>query len=518
MRRRGALTLLAALLAVSACGGAEQPASALSPDVTIADGAVRGADDGTVLRWQGIPYAAPPTGERRWAAPQPPARWTTARDATTPGARCLQAPDAEAANPRNPVPQSEDCLSLGVTTPSGTAADAKLPVLVWLHGGGLRSGAGSDYDASALAAEGGIVVVTVNYRLGVLGFLGLPGLADSGAFGLLDQQAALRWVRANVGAFGGDPARVTVAGESGGADSVCAQLTSPGARDLFDRAILQSFQCGKQNALEAIVPGIGPLADTWKPLSTVEGVGAGWAKAYRCADVGCLRKLPAAQVNRPSAVYWSPATGTPTLPKRPSDALSAGEGAPVPIVMGTTRDEGLLFAAGSYGAKPLTSAAFTALLAKSAGAKAAAAAKAYPLAGRTPNRAWADVVTDHAYACPALAQVRDLAGRTEVRMFEFDDPAAPPFAPAPADLTGGASHGSEVAYLFRRTPGQPTLTAAQEALATRMRAYWAGFVKGDAAGWPAFTGEGQVLSLRPGGSVVVAAAGLGAPHTTTGWR
>src|ERR1700754_61988 len=217
-------------VALAGCSAAEQPAAApLATVVAVEQGDLLGAADGSVLRFRGIPYATAPVGELRWQPPQPPPRWTGARPATSPGARCPQlaaAPDTPHATPGS---ETEDCLTLDVTVPAGTSAVSRLPVLVWIHGGGFSAGAGSDVDGRRLADAGPLIVVTVNYRLGILGFFGLPRLDGAGSLGPLDQPAALRWVRRNIAVFGGDPDRVTIAGESAGADSVCSQMASPAA-------------------------------------------------------------------------------------------------------------------------------------------------------------------------------------------------------------------------------------------------------------------------------------------------
>jgi para-nitrobenzyl esterase len=179
-------------------------------------GPVRGAVTPEYRTFQGIPFAAAPVGELRWRSPQPPQRWSHIRDATRPGNRCAQG--AGAGTPS----VHEDCLYLYVTTPRSTGHGRLRPVMVWLHGGGSSYGTASEFGAHRLAVGGDVVVVTTNYRLGVFGFFGHRTLADSGGFGLEDQQAALRWVRHNAAAFGGDPGNVTLFGESGGAFDVCA--------------------------------------------------------------------------------------------------------------------------------------------------------------------------------------------------------------------------------------------------------------------------------------------------------
>src|SRR5581483_2490737 len=195
------------------------------------NGFVRGLTDGVVERFLGIPYAAPPVGDLRWQAPVEEVSWMGIRDATKPGCRCVQAKQDKSNPGRKSVAGNEDCLYLNIYRPALRRSGA-LPVLLYIHGGSNQSGSGSDYDASAMAMKG-IVVVTINYRLGAFGFLALPSLdaesgePSSGNFGFMDQQAAIRWVHRNILGFGGDPAEVAVGGESAGGVDLCAQMTSP---------------------------------------------------------------------------------------------------------------------------------------------------------------------------------------------------------------------------------------------------------------------------------------------------
>jgi para-nitrobenzyl esterase len=547
--RAAAVTLSASVLLAGCIGPEESPAPEVGELVAVEQGELLGVADGSVLRYRGIPYAAPPIGERRWQPPQEPASWSGTRPATEPGARCPQL----AAPPGTPhataASDTEDCLTLDVTVPAGTPSDARLPVLVWIHGGGFSAGAGSDVDPRRLAVAG-LVVVTVNYRLGILGFLGLPGLEGSGAFGLLDQQAALQWVQHNIAAFGGDPDSVTIGGESTGADSVCGQLASPAAVGLFDRAILQSGGCSTGNLVDAIRPGTGPSGDTWKALPHLETAGVDAAHDLGCPEPGtsedrahrfepefdtaavleCLRGLPVSQLVGGAGYYWSPAVGTPTVPRRPSDVAVDRDMRPgIPLLAGTNRDEGTLFTAAFYdrAGTPLTGSGFRAALSAAAGAKTAAAIRAYPTAGRSPGRAWADVITDRAYACTALGTYRTLADRGPVFAYEFADPMAPsPFIALPPDLAGGTTHGAEMPYLFDLVPGRTALTPDQEALAAEMVDRWARFVAtgnpngGDAATpWPRWTGDGQILTITgPGaGTTVRPAAAFAAGHRCALW-
>ncbi|MCJ2184961.1 carboxylesterase family protein, partial [Novosphingobium sp. 1949] len=237
MSARRALLALTGVLALGA-GASTSAEDTAGPYVQTADGTLEGviASDGRAT-FLAIPFAAPPTGTRRWAPPVPPARWSGVRPAKTPAPACMQIDygwnHAAAAN------QSEDCLYLDVTTPTLHPA-APLPVMVWVHGGGNRGGSGAGTVQSPLVARG-VVLVSVQYRLSALGFLSHKALGPhSGNYGLMDQQAALRWVRANIARFGGDPANVTLFGESAGAQDVGLQLLAPGARGLFAKAIEQS--------------------------------------------------------------------------------------------------------------------------------------------------------------------------------------------------------------------------------------------------------------------------------------
>ena len=273
----------AALVALTVAAIGAAPAGA-APRATIAGGGVvRGAavPGGDVFR--GLPYAAAPVGNLRWRAPRPPAAWRGVRDATQFGPSCPQAPSLFAP----PGPQSEDCLYLNVVTPT-LRHRAHLPVLVWIHGGGLTQDGARNYDGSKLAAAGA-VVVTINYRLGALGFLAHPALASrpggpAGNYGLMDQQAALRWVQRNIARFGGDPHDVTLAGQSAGGLSVLAHLVSHGSRGLFQRAIVQS----------------GAFALTQQPLADAEAAGQAFAAKAGCPDqtARCLRRLPIAALVR----------------------------------------------------------------------------------------------------------------------------------------------------------------------------------------------------------------------------
>jgi para-nitrobenzyl esterase len=503
-----ALTLAAAsaTTAVAAASG-----SGGAPIVTTSDGAVRGVavPGSTVDAFLGLPYASPPTGNLRWRPPQPPTHWHGVRDATSFAPSCPQNPNANPFLP--PGPTSEDCLYLNVYTPAARSSDeGGRPVLVWIHGGGLTQDAGRNYDPAKLAADG-IVAVTINYRLGALGFLAHPALAarpggPAGNYGLMDQQAALRWVQANIRHFGGDPHNVTIAGESAGGLSVLAHLVSPGSRGLFQKAIIQS----------------GAFALNQQPLATAEADGEAFAAKAGCPDqtAQCLRNLPvAALVNTPFVGIPGVVDGQ-VLTEPIGTALAAGRFARVPVLNGTNRDEERIFVtfgrAISGGTnvpipeEPVTTSNYRTDIAAVLGVpatRAGAIAAEYPPAEYpSPTVALSALVGDANFACPALQIDQLTSQRVPTFAYEFNDDAAPQiFAPSliPPPV---ATHGSELQYLFDlpNAPVPGTLNAGQQTLATSMRAAWADFAASGnpataAVPWRAFGGAGRasVLSLVP---------------------
>lgn len=485
-----------------ATGLATAPAAAqatvpvASPDlVRTAEGTVRGTVMANHRTFQAIPFAAPPVGELRWRSPQRVTPWTGVRDATTAGPRCAQI--ASGGTPST----AEDCLYLNVTTPR---TSGRKPVMVWVHGGGNSLGGAGDFDPTRLAVQGDVVVVTTNYRLGVFSAFAHPDLADAGAFGLEDQQAALRWVRRNAAAFGGDPNRVTLFGESGGAWDVCAQLTSPGARGLFQRAIIQSGTCASTWPVNGVVHG-EPAASPWVTREQAQTYGLDLAARYGCVDVACLRRVPAADLVSENYVQMltSLAYGTKALPNRPDEALARGAFHRVPVIAGHTRDEGRLSAA--YAPQPFTEESYQALLVQEFGDQAPEIAVEYPSSAYgSPILAYAQVLTDRVWACGHVTDNRALARRVPVYAYEFADRTAPTgWFPFPPDLPSGAFHSAELPYLFDLVGFPGALNPTQKGLADQVIAYWARFAAtGDPNGaglprWPAFRG-GNAQSLAPG--------------------
>ncbi|MFG2975609.1 carboxylesterase/lipase family protein [Streptomyces sp. NPDC048331] len=481
------------------------------PDRPVVDtdrGPVRGRGHGTYETFEGIPFAAPPTGPLRWRPPEPASRRQGVRDAGAPGARCVQLP---AVGPGGPT-GSEDCLYLNVTAPTGRAAGGGRgrPVMVWFHGGGFFSGAGDAYRPERLAGQGGAVVVTVNYRLGVFGLFGHPELGGAPDLALADQRAALGWVQENAAHFGGDPGNVTVFGESAGALSVCAHLTSPASAGLFHRAIVQSGSCSTTAPPWSLLPGLGTY-EPFVPERRTVADGASAAARLGCdrpgAVLDCLRRLDAGVLataelmQRFSLVSY----GNSVLPLEPRRALEAGRFHRVPVVQGFDQDEMRLFLAQTLAAYPIPdAAAYRARVARSFDPPTARdVAAAYPVSAfATPAVAWATVLTDASFACPTLRDGAALGRHVPVYTYRFSDRGAPDFTglPAPPDLPFGATHGSELPSLFTIAP----LTEPQRRLADRMAGYWTGFARTGvpaapgAPPWPGERASASALSLAPG--------------------
>src|ERR1700722_12181991 len=335
-----AAVLFGLLSAATAIVPAAIAADRAGPIVRTAEGTVQGFISNGVGAFLGIPYASPPVGDLRWQPPKPHAAWTTTLNATKFGNTCPQI--TELGVFAGPVSLTEDCLYLNVFTTHAnpTAGAKKLPVLVWIHGGGLFDGESNDYDASALIKNGPAgptVVVTINYRLGLLGYLGHPALDaeghDFGNYGLMDQQEALRWVHRNIAAFGGDPGNVTVGGQSAGATSTAAVIISPASGGLLHRAIFES----------------GPLL-TVAPRELAESRGTAFATAAGCGPDGTAACLRALSVQKILSLQGTAAANGPyvtglivdgtVLPIPGDTAWSTGKFNHMPIMNGSVRDEG----------------------------------------------------------------------------------------------------------------------------------------------------------------------------------
>ncbi|WP_405759344.1 carboxylesterase family protein [Streptomyces sp. NBC_01420] len=496
-----AVAVTASLAVAALAPDAAASESALPTRVVTAEGPVQGAATGAVRTFQGIPYAAPPTGERRWEKPQPVRPWSATLDARAPRSACAQPTDQPIAIAGG---GSEDCLYLNVTTPVRRSARPR-PVIVWIHGGSFAYGDGASYGAAKLAAaRQGAVVVTVNYRLGVFGFLSAPGLRAPANLGLLDQQAALRWVARNAGAFGGDPDNVTLMGQSGGGYSVCAQLVSPGARGLFHKAIVQSAGC------------VGP--DGSFTRAQAEEQGKAVAEAAGCDDPGavdsCLRGMSTADLVAASGSGhdgYRPVVDGEVVPEAPAEAIAAGRFARVPVLHGSTRDEmsGLAGLDELMTGRPLTAEGYAEKVADRFGADAAAVLAEYPVERYpAPGAALSAVLTDAEWSTAALDTQRALARYIPVYAYEFAEVSAPYFrnVPRPASFSLGTGHMIDLAYVFENELFEP-LDAAQEELSETVVGYWSRFASTgcvDGPGLPAwqrFTNDGEYVQRLASGNV-----------------
>jgi len=471
LRGHGGATLGTPLRRVMVCsqGGSQIQQGTL---IRLADGDVQGELASGTRRFLGIPFAAPPVGDLRWRPPAPVVPWQGVLDANAYASPCPQGTSINGTPSNN-----EDCLYLNVWSPD-PAPTGRRPVMVWFHGGGNQSGSAADfvplgvggrfYDGSVLAETRDVVVVTSNYRLGVLGFFAHPALAAedpaypySGNQGLLDQRAALEWVRANISAFGGDPDNVTIFGESAGSFDVCFQVVSPGSRGLFERAISESGGCTTRQPLAS--DGAANAA------SLAAAVGCGSASD----PLACLRQVSVptllAQSVAPEGIApagFNPVIDGGFLPDQPRALFNAGNYAKVPYILGSNSDEGTLFLIGTT---PVTSEAeYLAALQSQYGDLADQIAAVYPVANySSPQAALARVIGDSGLVCPTYDSARRAAaGGAPVYLYNF---ARPIPLPQLAPLMLGATHGSEIAYVFGSVPG---VSEADEQLSVAVQGYW----------------------------------------------
>ncbi len=498
--------------ATNAASGAEG-----DPVVRTTDGLVRGAVTDDHRIFQGIPYAAPPVGDLRLRASRPPVSWAGIRDATRRPAVCPQTYSYPPGSPSQ-FQGSEDCLYLNLHVPRGITRP--MPVMVFLHGG--NSGGGSLYDPRPVTGVGKVIVVTINYRLGALGFLRHESLHDpyAGNFALADQQTALRWVRTNIGAFGGDPHNVTLWGESFGGFSVCAQLTSPAARGLFDKAIVQSASCGNNLVNRQEADRRGRRAIT----------------ALGCADAAdvaaCLRALPVERIaalpntltherDIAAALPWFYTAGTPPLPKQPADAARTGRSNDVPLIHGGTKDEMRAIVADllDIAENPLTAARYRQIVSDLYGRDADRVLARYP-ANRyaTPSLALATLQTDEGRMvgwCTQQAYNQTYQRHAPIYAYEFAEDSGR----TTGDLPLGASHGDDIPYFFdtyfdNAQPGTPA--APRQGLAAELIDRWTSFAHAGepGPGWDAYQ-RGNALSLS---SIQTTPVDVNREHQCGFWR
>ena len=463
-----------------------------NPLVRIKDGAVRGrAEPGFsgIQAFLGIPYAAPPFGANRMQAPQPVQPWRGERDATSYGPTVPKAgypPPYDRYYPEVVI-DGEDCLNLNVWAPDPGAGG--LPVLVWIHGGAFMNGSGSvgQYNGAAFARDG-VVCVTINYRLSADGYLFLgDGIAN---LGLLDQLAALRWVQANIAAFGGDPARVTVAGESSGAMSVTTLLSMPLAEGLFSQAIAQSGAAAHtltpdQGLLVSrhLAAGLGVPADRDAirsvPLPTLVQAAAGlYAEVRMGRDRAKWGQLA------PDALPFSPVVDGQILPQAPLPAIAAGQGRAVRLMIGSNRDEARIFLMAAGTLDLIDDAMLHGVCA--AYGLSADSVDLYRAnrPGASPGDVLAAVTTDWFYRIPAIRVAEARAGASPTWMYRFDRPEPQ------HNHRLGACHGAEMPFVFDTVAGEdirPLLgDTPSQAVADVAHRAWVDFVTSADPGWAAY--------------------------------
>lgn len=468
------------------------------PEAATAAGAVRGRREGALTVFRGIPYAQPPVGEARFAAPRPVERWDGVREAFAFG----PPPPQEPFGPEAPgsLPAGDDWLTVNVWTPDADPA-ARRPVMVWIYGGAYKFGSSDDpaYDGGRLSSEGGIVVVTLNYRVGIEGFLRIEGAPANR--GLLDQVAALEWVRENIAAFGGDPEQVTVFGESAGAGSIAALMAMPGARGLFRRAIAQSVpgtyfsDALAADIAEALAAGIG-LRPT---VADLAGVDPRKLPEAGAALTGRMREY----LHRWGAVALTPTPFSPVvdgevLPTAPWEALADGAARDVELIAGHNRDEYRLFlllggllgrvddklaalALGLFGPTPDAERAYRA---------------AFPDA--STEYLFELVQSDWLFRMPSLRLAQaHVAGGGRAHVYDLTWSA-----PANGGALG-ACHGLDVPLTFGVFDGNglgamligPTPSPETESLSAHIRSSWTAFATTGDPGWPAYDPERRLVRL-----------------------
>ncbi len=521
--RRGiglGLSGLTLLLAAATVGvpvaqpsGADDGAARSSAALVVTDkGTLSGAVGTRMRSFLGIPYARAPVGGLRWRAPEPHSPWKGIRNATAFRSSCPQS-----ASLFGQQSTDEDCLFLNVFTPLVANGGTRFPVMVWIHGGGLVQGESSDYLPVGLVARK-VVVVTVNYRLGVLGFLSHPALSSespdhaSGNYGLLDQQLALKWVRQNIGHFGGDPRNVTLFGESAGGLSVHVQLASPSARGLFQRAIIES----------------GSYAGSQPSLAAAGEAGTAFAARVGCGaqTAACLRRVPVATLLSSQPFFdTTPVLDGHVLVRSITDSFTSGRINRVPVIEGSNHDEFRFFLATDElaGRGPLTASGYKTAIAATLALTPSAArnvAARYPLDSYpSPSIALAAAVTDATFACRARAAVQVLSRYVPTYQYEFNDEHAPRFFPGPpASFPLGAYHAAELPYLFALRGRSSLLVGDHERLANSMLDLWTTFAKTGSPGgdWPRYSpASHETESLAPEQPVVE--TGFAVDHQCAFW-
>lgn len=487
------------VLAIAAlCFGGQQAMANPALVVETNKGAVQGLTRDGVVEYRGIPYAAPPVGHLRWRPPEEHAPWTNIRDAKSFGPTCAQVTLLGVfAGPAN---NNEDCLYLNVTAPNSmSSSNEKRPVLFWIHGGGFVDGAASDYDTSKLASQGNVIVVSINYRLSLPGFFAHPAINKEGHlfanYGLLDQQFALRWVRENISGFGGDPNNITVAGQSAGGASAAFNVISPLAKGLFHKAIIQS----SASYLTAV------------PMTVAEKKAIAFAEAAGCgagadeATASCLRNLPADKLMKLSGpqntfgpYVVTPVTDGTIVPNGGAIAFESGNFNRMPIMNGSTLDEGNFFVAlpvyysGQAVKDEDVKNYVKAIFGGNAGPGGTPPAypqgtvgkilEHYPSGDYTSAQLRMNAIQTDVMVCRIQHGTHLLAGKVPLYAYEFRDRTAPSMFPELPDFAPLAYHTADLQYLFPGFHGgdkgiQHALNTQQQKLSDELVAAWTNFAR-----------------------------------------
>lgn len=498
------------------------------PQVKVKTGTLQGTTLGQVENFLGIPYAAAPKGELRWKNPQPAASWSGVRDASQYGAACPQGASLDS----NYI-TDEDCLFVNVQRPKGTTANDKLPVLVLIHGGGWVGGSGNNENLNALVETNGIVGVTMNYRLGNLGFLPHPALADGkdvGNYGMQDQLAAIKWVQENIEQFGGDPEQVTIGGESAGGGSTCTLLASPKSKGLFNKAIMMSTLCYAIPKEEALEQG----------EKIAENLGCSGSDAAECLRSQPVEKLLDTKKN---GVFRRVVKNTNFLPKSGWELLQKQQLPDMPMMIGGTRHEGRSFITNwaERSVPTFDKKAYEQYVYDHFGENAQAVLAVYPWPSESTRYTGTYLVADIMMpdfipskgglsACKTSRYTELLAKqKSQVFAYEF----APDNGVGWFEVPGydwGAGHATELPYLIpdrgNFANNGSALSEAHKQLSEQMLKYWGNFVKnGNPNGeglvnWAPYTANlGPVMELKEGGkSATVPAVAIRSAHHCEFWE
>jgi para-nitrobenzyl esterase len=474
--------------------------AAASPTIKVEQGLLEGTVEEGLTVYEGIPFAAPPVGDLRWRAPQPAAKWDGVRRADKFGPQCMQASMGPPPEGVQLPPQSEDCLYLNVWTPTKKASD-RIPVFVWIYGGGFNGGATSipTYSGEVLARKG-VVLVSIAYRVGTMGFLAHPALSAespqhvSGNYGLLDMIAGLQWIKKNIAAFGGDPNKVTIFGESAGGIAVSMLCASPLAKGLFEGAISES------GGNFAPPRPAGLAGENMRLLADAERNGEAFAKSVGAESIADLRKIPTEKLLAATRGLAWPIIDGWVIPSDQYTLYAAKQFNDTPVLIGYNSDEGASF---SHDRTPQE---YIDGVRRRYGPFADRLLKAYPVGETTVPKTARDLSRDATFGWHTWiwARMQSNLGKSTVFYYYFDQ--HPDYAADSPHAGYGAPHGRDVPYVFGHLnalrDGQPTAT--DQAISDAMVTYWTNFAKyGDPNGdglpkWPAFSDQNPQLMYFSG--------------------